>query len=95
MKSPPGPLKAISEEFAIICLTKSPYKPKAAKHIPGLANPIADALSRKFDPSKKDTWKVPEEIANAVEIKLAERTNEYDILPYSAREPVGRRSSPG
>ena len=88
MKSPPGPLKAIAKEIAMI-LTKSPYRPRAAKHIPGLANPIADALSRKFDPSKKDTWKLPAELADAVEIKLAARTNEYYIVPYSSREPVG------
>ena len=88
MKSPPGPLKAIAKETAMI-LTKSPYKPKATKHIPGLANPIADALSRKYDPSKKDSWKLPEELADAVEIKLAARTKEYYIVPYSAREPMG------
>ena len=70
-------------------LTKSPYKPKAAKHILGLANPIADALSREFYPSKKDSWSLPAELANAMEIKLAGRTKEYYIVPYSSREPMG------
>ena len=88
MKSPPGPLKAISKEIAMI-LTKSPYKPKAAKHIPGLANPIADARSRKIGPSKTDSWTLPAELVTAIEIKLAARTKEYYIVPYSSREPMG------
>ena len=67
VKSPPGPLKAMAKDIAMI-LTRSPYKPKAAKHIPGLANPIAAALRRNIGPSKKDSWTRPAELASAIEI---------------------------
>ena len=45
--------------------------------------------STKFDPAKKDTWQLPAELLDAGEIKLAARTKEYYIVPYSLREPMG------
>ena len=41
------------------------YSPDVAEHIPGIANVLPDALSRRFEPKK--TWSPPPELAQAVE----------------------------
>ena len=45
-------LAVIAREFALDLGTAC-FKPEVAQHVPGIANTVADMLSRKFDPNKQ------------------------------------------
>ena len=49
LRAPPGPVKGIARELALDYAEAS-FEPSAATHVPGVANSIADVLSRRFDP---------------------------------------------
>ena len=48
------------------------YEPQIASHIPGIANVVADTLSRRFDPAK--TYSVPPPLVHAKEIQVGPRS---------------------
>ena len=87
MKAPAGALKAIAKEVAMV-LSESPYRPASAMHIPGLTNTLADALSRKFEPSDA-IWVLPKELEGVTEVKLPTRTASYYTVDYTPRGSVG------
>ena len=83
-KAKAGALKSIAKELALL-LAASPYRPASACHIAGLTNVVADALSRRFDPAKKDSWKLPAELLSVKRTDLPTRDSTYYILHYSPR----------
>ena len=58
MQSPAGGVKEIARYLALE-FTKASFVPMIIEHIPGIANEIADVLSRRRDPSRSSTWKLP------------------------------------
>mgnify|MGYP001029518906 CR=1 FL=1 len=87
MKSPPGNLKAIAKEIALE-LSLAVFRPKTASHIPGIANTVADVLSRKFEPNRRD-WKLPQELHGVEEVFPGDRTPDYYMIAHNPREQVG------
>ena len=87
MKAPAGALKAIAKEVAMVLL-ESPYRPASAMHIPGLTNTLADALSRKFEPSDA-VWVLPKELEGVTEVELPTRTAAYYTVDYTPCGSVG------
>ena len=84
MKSKPGALKSIAKELALL-LAASPYRPTNACHIAGITNVVADALSRRYDPAKQESWVLPAEFDNLAQTELPTRDESYYMLPYSPR----------
>lgn len=56
---------------AALLFSAACYRPVGAEHAPGVANAIADALSRRFQPSKQ--WAVPPALASVPETILPRR----------------------
>jgi len=56
-------LALIAREIALL-VAESSFMPDIGEHVPGIANIIADTLSRKYDPTVKD-WQLPTALANA------------------------------
>ena len=52
LKSHSKQLSTIAREFALD-LGAASFKPEVVEHLPGIANTVADQLSRKFDPNKQ------------------------------------------
>ena len=65
MKPPPGifGLGLVAKEAALD-VADGIYEPIVAEHIPGVANLLADALSRKADPKYKGKWSIPKALAD-------------------------------
>ena len=51
LKTHSGQLAIIAREFALDLGTAS-FKPEVVQHLPGVANVVADSLSRKFEPGR-------------------------------------------
>ena len=75
LRAPPGPVKAIARELALDYADAS-FEPSAATHVPGVANSIADLLSRRFDPDAPP-WRVPTFLQSATEVHLPARSPSY------------------
>ena len=52
------------------------YFPQIVSHIPGVANTLADVLSRRFDTSKQ-LWSVPVQLHSIPEASVPERTTQW------------------
>ena len=63
-----GSLTVLAQEFALD-LGNCEYMPSFADHINGVANVIADMLSRSNDPKKE--WQLPSQLANVKRKTLA------------------------
>ena len=85
---PSGSCVIVGREMALV-LAAGCYKPAVAKHIAGIANKVADSLSRKHDPSCRGTWKVPSFLEGATEVFPEERTRGWwrTLVPPNAGPP--------
>ena len=63
-------LNVVAREVALE-LADAAYRPLGAEHIPGVANTLADALSRVSDPAK--VWQLPAQLQGAVRALVPER----------------------
>ena len=63
--SGPG-LGLIARELALL-LAQNAHTPQALSHVPGVANLVADVLSRRWDP-RQTSWSLPPALAGAVRI---------------------------
>ena len=57
--------------------TEACFEPVSTVHLPGIANVVADRLSRRFDPAYAATWVVPEVFAGIPETKLPTRDDSW------------------
>ena len=87
MQAPAGNIKAVAKEIAIE-LTRAVFKPKFAKHVPGLANTVSDRLSRKFEPGRGQ-WRMPEELVGVPEAFPPVRNSSYYTIEHCPRMQVG------
>ena len=60
-------LNLLAREYALE-LASGAFEPDVIEHIPGISNTVADALSRRGDPSKAATWAVPSFLSNATQV---------------------------
>jgi hypothetical protein len=74
MRPPTPELGLISREIALD-VAESCYRPKIMTHIPGVANTIADQLSREYGP--KAGGELPRALCGAVRIFVPVRNNSY------------------
>ena len=63
------------------------YEPQIASHVPGIANVVADTLSRRFDPAK--VYSVPPPLAHAVEVQPEARTGGWWRTLVGPGKPKG------
>jgi hypothetical protein len=70
----PG-LGLIARELALD-IAESVYAPDVSEHLPGIANMVADALSRKFEVGPGN-WKLPQFLLNTPEILVPSRDINY------------------
>ena len=68
------------------------YFPQLVSHISGVANTLADVLSRRFDPTKQP-WSVPVQLRSIPEASVPERTTKWwrvhsRELTFSAGKPL-------
>ena len=77
-------LNIVAREVALE-LADAAYRPLVAEHIPGVANTLADALSRVGDPAK--TWQLPAQLRSAVRANVPQRPRSWyrALGPPSAR----------
>ena len=68
-------LNIIAREMALD-RAESVYEPDLGSHVPGIANIIADGLSRRHDPSK-NKWIRPTALSNAVEVTVPNRDESW------------------
>ena len=69
-------------------LTRAVFKPKFAKHVPGLANTVSDRLSRQFEPGRGER-RLPEELQGVPEAFPPLRTSAYYTIEHCPRVQVG------
>ncbi len=78
-------LNIVAREVALE-LADAAYRPLVAEHIHGVANTLADALSRVGDPAK--VWQLPAQLRDAVRAGAPQRPRSwYRVLgpPATAR----------
>ena len=56
------------------------------EHIPGIANEIADVLSRRRDPARSSTWTLPPVLAHLEPTEVPVRHDAYYLLWYLLSE---------
>ena len=61
-------------------MAESTFEPVVYEHVPGIANVVADKLSRKWDPRYQDTWTLPEELNKVTQTVVPRRDREYYAL---------------
>jgi len=66
--------RIVARELALVFATQC-HRPDILEHIPGIANKMADELSRKFQPGHKFT--LPSMMGDATEVITAERDSAY------------------
>ena len=69
-------LTLIARELALE-LGRCEYTPDVVEHIPGVANVIADNLSRRYDPAKSVGWVIPALLRQVPENTLQTRTRQW------------------
>ena len=74
-------LNVVASEVALE-LADAAYRPLVAEHVPGVANTLADALSRVSDPAK--VWQLPAQLQGAVRALVPERPRAW----YRALGPL-------
>lgn len=67
---------SIAREIALD-LADAIFAPQIASHVPGIANEVCDVLSRKQDPSKAASWKLPGVLAEAIHVQVPCRNSDY------------------
>ena len=68
-------LNLVAREVALD-LAECTYLPQTFSHLPGVANGVADSLSRRFDPSKQP-WKIPAMLYNVQELLVPWRPKSW------------------
>ena len=61
-------INQIAREFALDA-GKGAFEPDVIAHIPGVANDVADKLSRRLDPKYSVSWKTPEFLRHAQRVE--------------------------
>ena len=74
LKGKKGPVALLARELALD-IADGVYTPNVVAHVPGVANDSADALSRKYQPSKH--FVLPRLLANAKEVTAPRRDNHW------------------
>ena len=72
LRGPPGAVKTIARELSFT-YSSAAFEPKAATHIPGVANVVSDKLSRRYEPSQRLDWRLPSCLQHVPKEKLARR----------------------
>ena len=75
LKGRGGALNIIARELALD-LARSPYFPDTLEHLPGIANVLADSLSRRLDPGKQP-WSLPPALAHVTPSTLPNRDSAW------------------
>ena len=76
-----GGITLLTQEMGFM-LSACNYHPVDAEHIPGVANSIADVLSRRLDPAYAANWALPSALRAVPETVLDRRGARW----YRARE---------
>ena len=76
VKSAPGGMNRVAVEYALSA-AEGAYKPQVVEHLPGVANTIADMLSRRLDPEYSASWKVPSFLFCATRVTTGPRTRAW------------------
>ena len=85
LKSRGGALSVIAREIALE-VAAAAYRPFLVEHVPGVANGVADALSRKAQPGK--VWTLPAALSAAVRVEVPRRGRSwYRALVPPAGDP--------
>ena len=87
----------IAREVALL-VAGACYKPITATHVAGLANVVADGLSRRFDPEYQEGWKPHVFLAPAVEVEVPNRPKSWYktwCQPESGPQPAARGNRRG
>ena len=79
LQSPPRGVNYIAGELALE-FTKASFVPMIVEHIPGIANEIADVLSRRRDPARAPTWRLPPVLADLVLTVVPIRDSSYYFI---------------
>ena len=74
MKATSRSMSAVAREVALT-LAESGVRPRICSHTPGIANKIADVLSRRFQPDT--SWAIPACLHHAKEMQLPAREKDY------------------
>jgi len=77
MKSASKELGLVARELALT-LSQSCVRPTVAEHTPGVANKLADSLSRRYQPG--NTWRLPQALRGIPEESLLRRDGYYRTL---------------
>ena len=74
-------LTLVAKELALD-LAQCEYMPKTISHLPGVANVMADVLSRKFDPAKSN-WAIPHLLRGIPPAEVAPRDESWwKVISY-------------
>ena len=73
LRAPAGPVNKLARELSFT-YSSAAFEPRAATHVPGVTNVLSDSLSRKYDPSRAGSWRLPARLASVPEEKTAVRT---------------------
>lgn len=76
LKGAPGGMNIIAREYALDA-GQGTHAPDVIAHLPGVANAVADVLSRRNDPRYRDDWKPPAFLAAVPRAQPAPRTSEW------------------
>ena len=79
MNAPAGGCKEIAKELALE-FTYAAFVPMLVEHIPGIANELADALSRRKDPSRSGSWRIPPCLDTVTATEVPPRDASYYFL---------------
>ena len=60
--------------------TQASFVPMIIEHIPGIANEIADVLSRRRDPARSSTWILPPVLKHLAPTEVPVRNDAYYLL---------------
>ena len=82
LRAAKGNGRFLARELALE-FSEAAYEPRVVAHLPGVANVVADTLSRRFDPNKK--WEVPSMLKHLPETRVPDRTDDYYLTLSSHR----------
>ena len=83
-------LGVIAREIALD-IADAIYEPQIATHVPGIANVVADILSRRYDPAK--IYTVPPLLSKAIEVHPESRDGKWWRTLTVPGAPKGGKSA--
>ena len=75
---------------AALDISKGICEPTVGEHIPGIANVLADVLSRRLDPRDRTKWKVPPAMEGLPIAEPPPRTEDYYVTLGGCSPSTGR-----